>query len=186
MNQSCSSVSPSYLFPVSAGEDAVPCADEIREQKGEVGAGEDDVFESPDPEEAQPTREQKSPDMPSASDVSEHKVTHCPYRSWCDECVEAFGRERQHHSSDGKTRRIPRIHSDYLFLTPKGLKKREELDPDEIEASQTVIVAYCSVTKFLFAHAVPHKGLGDDNFAADIIAQDRVAWPCSRHLAQRQ
>ena len=33
-----------------------------------------------------------SPYMPTISEIREHKTTHVPYRSWCDECVEAFAR----------------------------------------------------------------------------------------------
>ena len=28
-----------------------------------------------------------SPSMPSISEIREHKATHLPYTSWCDECV---------------------------------------------------------------------------------------------------
>ena len=28
-----------------------------------------------------------SPSMPSVSEIREHKATHLPYTSWCDECV---------------------------------------------------------------------------------------------------
>ena len=35
-------------------------------------------------------RELPSPYMPTISEIRQHKTTHVPYRSWCDECVEAF------------------------------------------------------------------------------------------------
>ena len=79
-----------------------PCASEDSGHKEETAVGkavDEGVFDSPGPEEAQPTREQRSPEMPTKSQMQEHKITHCPYRSWCDECVEAFGRERPHTST---------------------------------------------------------------------------------------
>ena len=33
-----------------------------------------------------------SPYMPTLSEICEQKTTHLPYRSWCDECVEALAR----------------------------------------------------------------------------------------------
>ena len=36
-----------------------------------------------------------SPEAPTASDLAEHRDgSHMPYRSWCDECVEWFGRDK--------------------------------------------------------------------------------------------
>ena len=52
-----------------------------------------DQGQSEEQEEAVRRRPLPVPDMPCASEVAHHKTTHCPYRSWCDECVEAFGRE---------------------------------------------------------------------------------------------
>ena len=120
-----------------------PCASEDLGQKEETVDGtavDEGVFDSPDPEKAQPTREHHSPEMPTKSQMQEHKITHCFDRSWCDECVEAFGRERP-HTSTGNERRIL-VHVDYLFLTSRGLKSRDALEPDENLLSQTVAVAY--------------------------------------------
>ena len=59
-----------------------------------------------------------SPYMPTLSEIRQHKTTHLPYRSWCDECVEAFAREWPHlHRSDPSGRSIPVIHMDYACLT---------------------------------------------------------------------
>ena len=42
----------------------------------------------------------KDPQLPHPSEVAEHNVTHCPYRSWCPTCVEAAGREDAHRHRD--------------------------------------------------------------------------------------
>ena len=38
----------------------------------------------------------QEPHLPHPKEVAEHNVTHCPYRSWCNICVEAAGREDAH------------------------------------------------------------------------------------------
>ena len=133
-----------------------------------------EAFESPDPEEAQPAREQRSPEMPTESEVKSHEVTHCPYRCWCDACVEAFGRERP-HPAEGEDRQVPVVHVDYLYQTARGLLHRSELEAEELANSLTVAVMYCGATKFLFAHAVLKKGPGEDRYAADAIARS-IGW----------
>ena len=79
--------------------------------------------------------------MPTISEIRQHKTTHVPYRSWCDECVEAFAREwpHLHQSSNGRT--IPVIHMDYACLTEKGLFKVEDLSEEERKHAVRVIVA---------------------------------------------
>ena len=58
-----------------------------------------------------------SPYMPTISEVRQHKMTHLPYRSWCDECVEAFAREWPHlHREHPNGRTIAVIHMDYACL----------------------------------------------------------------------
>ena len=41
-----------------------------------------------------------APDLPTQAEVEEHRVTHLPYRSWCDDCVEAMAREFGHSAID--------------------------------------------------------------------------------------
>ena len=126
-------------------------------------------------QEAVQRRALPSPEMPSLSEVREHKTTHCPYRSWCDECVEAFGREWPHQHREGPNgRTIPVIHMDYAFLTEKGFFRRAELSDAEVQNAITVIVGYDSGSKGPFMHVVPVKGSGADKFAAERIVEDIV------------
>ena len=39
-----------------------------------------------------------APHLPHPTEVEQHNVTHCPYRSWCRVCVEAAGREDAHRA----------------------------------------------------------------------------------------
>ena len=113
--------------------------------------------------------------MPSESEIREHKITHCPYRCWCDECVEAFGRERPHFAGRGSERCVPVVHVDYLFWTARGFVTKDDMTPDERADALTVVAAYDSSTKFIFAHPVTAKGVSEDQYAADAVAED-IGW----------
>ena len=77
-----------------------------------------------DAEDVQPIRTLKTPELPSREAVEEHRVDHCPYRSWCDECVEGAGREDGH--SNVESHSIAMISMDYLFITRKGVFSEDE------------------------------------------------------------
>ena len=47
-------------------------------------------------EEAQGVSGLKAPSAPTQKEIDHHRFTHLPYRSWCQECVEAFAREWAH------------------------------------------------------------------------------------------
>ena len=132
------------------------------------GPGEDEEHE-----EASERRPLPTPVLPSASEVAHHKTTHCPYRSWCDKCVEAFGREWPHHQhGSGPGRSVPIIHMDYAFLTDRGLFKRDELNEEDMRGALTVLVVYDSSSKGPFCHAVLAKGAGTDGYAGARVAED--------------
>ena len=57
----------------------------------EVHAGEDDdgIIEA---EDVQPQQTMSTPQLPPRAVIDDRMIDHCPYRSWCDERVEGFGR----------------------------------------------------------------------------------------------
>ena len=117
-------------------------------------------------------RELPSSYMPSISEIRQHKTTHVPYRSWCDECVEAFAREWPHLHREGPNgRTIPVIHMDYACLTEKGLFKVDDLTEEE---RKHAVVAYCAGSRSPFMHVVPSKATSMDKFAAERIVEDIV------------
>ena len=54
------------------------------------------------------------PNEPTEQQRAQHNLTHLPYRSWCEHCVRAKGKERQ---SKRNTDRKPVIQIDYSFAT---------------------------------------------------------------------
>ena len=57
------------------------------------GHGRGDTIDAEEQEEVQPQRHLKSPEMQSKTEIAEHRASgHLPYRNWCPDCIEAFGR----------------------------------------------------------------------------------------------
>ena len=56
--------------------------EDVREEVVYVG---EDGSESIDAEDVQPVRIFETLEMSPREEVEEHRVDHCPYRSWCDE-----------------------------------------------------------------------------------------------------
>ena len=70
---------------------------------------------------------------------------------------------------------MPLVSCDYLFITPRGVFRRDELEEDELEGALTVLVVYCGHTRSIFAHAVPKKGKDEAGYIVEQLKQD-VLW----------
>ncbi len=77
---------------------------------------------------------------------------------------------------------------DYFFITRGGPKKRSELEFSMDAAGEVAlaearkrgdvikcILLRCLKTKIIFAHVVPYKGAGEDQFVASLVVSD-IAW----------
>ena len=149
------------------------------EQKEDGGPGKEEAadgeaIESTE-EEVLPNRAIRTPYQPSQSELEEHRIDHLPYRSWCPECVEGFGREHPHLSHKDKARWVPVISCDYLFLTARGVFTRKEWQPIEGEDFLKIMVIHDNISKALFAHAVPQKGVDEKNYIVDQFVND-ILW----------
>ena len=148
----------------------------VEDQILPVGEQEDDSKElDASEEEAQPRRVIPRPDMPSQAELDQHRVDHLPYRAWCPECVEGFGRERAHHAHGHGDRSIPLVSCDYMYLARKGVFSKDELPEEEKSTAVCVLVAKCSATQCLFAHIVPQKGVDSDGYAVEQLKKD-ILW----------
>ncbi len=159
----------------------------------DVKADEEVVINEGDDVEVEPMKMAKDPGQPTKRQVEEHRKFHILFRSWCKWCILGRGRGIQHRRTDGS--RIPIVGLDYFFITAAGLKKREELEqpmtPEgEAEVNELrkkgklikCVLVRCFLTKALFAHIVPYKGPGEDDFVADILVKD-IAWLGHTRLA---
>ncbi len=168
-------ISPVYASESAEGEQATGASG--AGDGGDPSSAEGELVEAPEAEEVQQQASMPSPALPSHSERMEHRITHLPYRSWCDECVEAFGRERSHHAASLEKRMFPLVSIDYMFLTPKGLilKGRDGLWEDPPEDSTRVLAGICSATKVVFAFAVPQKGADAEGHAVKNLVEN-VLW----------
>ena len=107
--------------PMDRGDDLFGDA----EQGDGVGKSEDIPDDEAEAEMA-PKRISPDPGQPTEQEVSEHCVDHWPYRCWCEHCVKGRGTGEKHRESAGSS--IPIIAFDYLFVTERGIQRREELE----------------------------------------------------------
>ena len=89
------------------------CIEEDLDGTIEVDANDDATNESVRP------RVLRSPSTPSRQEVLEHNITHCPFRSWCKDCV--CGKSKaSHHISTAtvdEEDEVPLIAFDYAFMS---------------------------------------------------------------------
>ena len=108
------------------------------------------------------------PRAPSAQEIAEHRVSHWPFRSWCDFCVQGRGHERGHSSTaTGEAHDFPLIAADYGYV---GRGVRGDDGQLRKPGGQPMLVIVDSSTKRLFAHQVPAKGR--DGMAIKRIVRD--------------
>ena len=155
-------------------------------EDGKNGDEGDEHFE--EEEEVEPLRKTPSPVMPPAAEVEEHRLTHTPYRSWCDECNRGRGLGEQRGAHKGRPHTIPIVGVDFWYITSDGIKSRDELEwgTDDEGAEQlkkarddgTIIkclIIRCYETKCVFAHVIPSKGSQEDPYIVDLTCSD-IAW----------
>ena len=111
-----------------------------------------------------------------------------PYRDWCPHCVAARGLGEQRGRHTGRPHDVPRVGLDYWFITSGGdLRRRKGLKEDfpegedgeaKLEQARAelkimkCIAIRCHESKAVFAHSVPVKGRGEDNYVSEFVAAD--------------
>jgi len=83
------------------------------------------------------------------------------------------GSGEQHRS--GPACSIPIVACDYLIVTKHGIFLKEELGPGAHEILLRILVVKDALSKFVSAHVVPVKGLGEDKYAAEKLRRD-IVW----------
>ena len=142
------------LAPIEGVEGEAREAEQVGEDSGlkpEVGT--ENAEE--EGEEGRGARGAPVPSNPSRQERQEHELTHTPYRSWCEHCVRARGRNRPHQAGrdDGTgIEKVPRICFDYFFFS----------DEDKAANKNPMIVMLDEGTGEKYARKVEQKGLGED------------------------
>ena len=146
----------------SEGELVAPAEEEAGVHEGDPKVGEDsELIEIQDEvEEAEPLRIAPSPKQPTAADVELHRITHWPYRSWCEECVKGRGLGEQRGTHAGRVHEVPIVGLDYFYMTEKGLEYRSELKMDDGEvkaARENGDIVLCLLSEFCIRGCSPES-----------------------------
>jgi len=160
----------------------------MEDAQGADGAnGEEIMIDGDDlEEETQPTKIAPSPQLPSAEEVEEHRISHLPFRNWCRECVEGKALGEHRGARPGGESMVPVVGVDYFYLTLNGMFHRSELaDFPQTEEGETAlkearvqatvvccILMRCSRTKNIFAHVLPHKGVDENGYIVKLLVKD--------------
>ena len=156
-------------------EDEADQGEENPEGADEAGKVEE-IFEG-EAEDMAPKRISPDPGLPTEAEIDDHEVDHVPFRRWCEECVEGRGTGEQHRSREGP-HAVPTIAFDYLFVTPKKILSREELEAEDEEAKKAcvkILVVKDLRNKPIFAHVVPQKGVDADGYSVVRLVDD-IKW----------
>ena len=127
ISSECTPLNPRILYPRTRGS-GLGAAVDVRSQSGrsdgmivagEVEESKEIEAETIDIEDVQPQQIMPTPDLPSRAVIEEHRIDHCPPRSWCDECNEAHGQERRHGRVPDQ-HRVAIVSIDYALVTRNG------------------------------------------------------------------
>ena len=126
------------------------------------------------------------PGQPTPKQLEDHRRLHLPYRLWCKWCVMGRGRGFPHTKSPANLMSV--IGVDYFFITADGIKMKNELEQltntdgdNAIEDARArgdiikCVVVRDSLSKCVFGHVIPQKGVDENGFVANLIAED-VHW----------
>lgn len=102
---------------------------------------------------AQQVRIVRSGYSPTKSEVAEHRISHLPFRDWCEHCVKGRSKGLPHRIKEGAAKEeqeVPVISVDYMFMGDK----QSEGD----ESGMPILVVKDRKTRIIRARVVPNKG----------------------------
>ncbi len=114
-----------------------------------------------------PPRGMTRPKGPTDAERRRHVLTHQPYRSWCDACVEGRGKESPHKSvtAEKKATRVSRVQLDYFFLKKmkdghvRPLLTAVDTEKGGIHVNMAVKKGHCPYTEATLANSLNSFGL---------------------------
>ena len=111
--------------------------------------------------------------MPTAQERAAHKLTHTPYKAWCEKCVEGKAREDPHRRrKPAEDPVVPLITMDYQFYS------RDGKEVDEEASLATVLNLTDRATAWSLSIPVAHKAHRHAAYAAGLVEQfvDRLGY----------
>ena len=109
-------------------------------------ADDDDLVDGDEGHVAQMPRGVPAPPEPTAAEVSQHNLTHFPYRSWCPHCL-ACRRPNSHHrqSNPSSTRKLPLFCADYCFVKDSHDTDMATVLAGRLYPSMAIVATVCDV-----------------------------------------
>ena len=110
--------------------------------------------------------------FPGAKEVEDHNLTHCPFRSWCPNCVKGQAKDDAHRVVQGVLAEwdVVRVSMDYCFLTEDvSSDAAERVESVRATISMTVLVMAETLCRSVWAYAVGQKGAADAWVAEQIV-----------------
>ena len=117
--------------------------------------------ESVGSDELRELRRRNSPSDPTSRKIEDRVLTgHASFRSWCAACVQGRGRAERHQGKGRKEledgSKVAVVSWDYCFV---GARNRTGEVEVEQRGDSSVLVMHDGVTKSIFAHVTPAKGV---------------------------
>ena len=136
------------------GADDVDIGDEVAQR----GVNDAEAIEG---DEVREPRRPNSPSDPMSREIEDHVLTgHASFRSWCAACVQGRGRAERHQGQGRKEledgSKVPVVSWDYCFFGSRNRISEAEV---EQRGDSPVLVKHDGVTKSIFAHLIPAKGV---------------------------
>ena len=91
-------------------------------------------------------RKLPDPKMPSKEEVERHYLTHLPFRSWCQYCIQGKDKTAPRFQQEQRGDGLMEVHVDYCFMSTHG------------SPMCTILVAKEKSSKMTLATVVPMKG----------------------------
>ena len=109
----------------------------------------------------------KTPFKPTQRMISDHNISHLPFRAWCAACVRGRGKSNKHSLQDKSEDLYPAISIDYGFFGTKEQVKDKEIGSSKLP----ILVVKDRKSKMIWAHPVPAKGT-EDPYAFNCLVRD--------------
>ena len=175
---------PEMVAPATAAEGAPLAAGPAGDDRpGSASEHSDEWIEAE--QETEPLRSAPAPERPPAAEIEEHRITHTPYRAWCDGCRRGRGLGEQRGRHRGRHHAIPRVGIDYWYITSGGLLSRKDTAFPETPAGNQALeterqerrvmkclIIRCHESKALFANCIPCKGADEEKYVASLVTSD--------------
>ena len=116
-------------------------------------------------EEAPKKKVLRDPGEPTKVERDEHRVDHIQFCRWCPFCAKGRGTGIQHRKIDEEAT-VPVFQFDYLLAS--------EVAQDQNEESLKIRVEKCQMTKCVFTHGVPQKGLDPKLYVVERLGRDML------------